>query len=500
MSSGHQDVVGERRRVPVTVLTGVLGSGKTTLLNHLLSALRGKRIAVILNEVGEVAIDDALLKENMKRHTEDEVVEFADGCSKARKDLARILRELGRRMRDTGEMLDAVVVETTGMASPSPVAQTFFADELVEQMFELDGIVTAVDATRILSQLKEQRGGSCASFSAAVEQVAFADRVLLNKVDLVTDVAEVDRIEARLRSINSLAVIKRCTHAKVPVNLVLGIQAFSLDRSLDVPAEKADLAVREAHVEAVASYSICMIGSVALDRFQSWVFSLLQRHGDKLFRVRGALSIEGVRRRFVFHTVHRLFNGDFQQPWGADEERGCKLTVVGRGIDIVRLRKDLHRCIANDENREAWSHALRFKIGDVVECNLGCQSGCGEGIVEAEEGMAEGQEGLADGEEGIAGEGLAAWEANDGDERGPEDAEAQDRNGRCQETEENARGVRESGPRTLWIRGVVIQLLYSDPSLPPGQTAPYQVQLENGVLVYAPFDDDDVIRMAPAEN
>merc|ERR1711959_771882 len=194
-------------KVPVTVLTGFLGSGKTTLLNHILTETHGKKIAIIENEFGEVGIDDALLQKNTKMQSDEEIIEMMNGCicCTVRQDLIVVLNKLRKRGEDKTLHLDGIVIETTGMADPAPVAQTFFVDEDVRRFSRLDGIVTLVDAKHIEQHLDEEKKEGAEN--EAVEQIAFADRLLLNKIDVVTE-EDLDRVEARLKSINSFAPIK----------------------------------------------------------------------------------------------------------------------------------------------------------------------------------------------------------------------------------------------------------------------------------------------------
>merc|ERR550514_1755970 len=205
----NDDEVSPIDKVPVTVLTGFLGSGKTTLLNHILTATHGKKIAVIENEFGEVGIDDDLLQKNTKMQADEEIIEMMNGCicCTVRQDLIVVLKKLAKRVQSGKLKLDGIVIETTGMADPAPVAQTFFVDDAVKARFKLDGIITLVDAKHIEQHLDEVKPEGAEN--EAVEQVAFADRILLNKTDLVEE-ADLLRIETRIKSMNAHAPIKRC--------------------------------------------------------------------------------------------------------------------------------------------------------------------------------------------------------------------------------------------------------------------------------------------------
>ena len=224
----------EDAKVPVTILTGFLGSGKTTLLNHILTRKHGKKLAIIENEFGDVGIDDALLKENMKEYQDEEIIEMMNGCicCTVRQDLIGVLQKLEKRVKSGALQLDGIIIETTGMADPAPVAQTFFVDEKVSAFTRLDGIVTLIDAKHIEQHLDEVKPEGVENES--VEQVCFADRLILNKCDLVEDEASLARVEGRLRALNAFAPILRSTKSVVDVSQVLDIKGFDLTRTLEM--------------------------------------------------------------------------------------------------------------------------------------------------------------------------------------------------------------------------------------------------------------------------
>jgi G3E family GTPase len=308
---------GDDSRVPVTILTGFLGAGKTTLFNHILTATHGKIIAVIQNEFGEVGIDDRLMKKTTKFATDEDIVEVLNGCicCSVRTDLIKVLQKLAERQKKGELFLDAIVIETTGMADPAPVAQTFLVDPLVRSFCCIDGVVTLVDAKHIEQHLDEAR--ETGAINESVQQVAFADRILLNKIDLVPDVKKLDHAEARLRGINAFAPIRRCTMSNVSVDEVLGIKGFDLRRALERDPDFLD-SKRKAtsHDSSVGSHSIdqgaarhlrqVKTGQLDLQLVQEWIGTLLEEKGVDIYRMKGVLSIAHAKQKFVFHAVHMV--------------------------------------------------------------------------------------------------------------------------------------------------------------------------------------------------
>ena len=354
-------------KIPVTVITGYLGAGKTTLLNRILSEPHGRRYAVIVNEFGEIGIDNDLVVD-----ADEEIFEMNNGCicCTVRGDLIRIIEGL---MRRRGKF-DAIIVETTGLADPAPVAQTFFVDADVKDAARLDAVVTLADAKFLSQRLKDA--------PEAKSQIAFADVIVLNKIDLVTQ-AELSEVEARIRGINPYAILHRSVKANVPLNVLLDQNAFDLERILkleprflaqdglisnqhDHPHQEEGHQCGEAcdhahghdhtapehhhhtnghdHLEVIhdteiQSVSVRHQGAVNPELFIPWLNDYVQREGADILRCKGIVALKNEPKRFVFQGVHMILDGDLQREWREDEKQESRLVFIGRNLKEAEIRK-----------------------------------------------------------------------------------------------------------------------------------------------------------------
>ncbi|MCU0271090.1 MAG: GTP-binding protein [Acidimicrobiales bacterium] len=305
-------------------------------MNYILTEQHGKRIAVIENEFGEIGIDDALVLD-----AEEEIFEMNNGCicCTVRGDLIRILGNLMRRR----DRFDHILIETTGLADPAPVAQTFFVDDEIRSQLRLDAIVTLVDAKHLPQHLDEIKPDGVEN--EAVEQVAFADRIVMNKVDLVTD-READDLETRLRSVNALAVVHRTAYGKVDLDAILNVGAFDLDRVLEMDPRFLDDTEHQ-HDQSVTSVGIELDGDLDPTKLNDWLGTLLAEHGVDIFRMKGILALTGDDQRYVFQGVHMLFDAQPDQPWKPGEARTNRLVFIGRNLDRDALTASFTACLAD---------------------------------------------------------------------------------------------------------------------------------------------------------
>jgi G3E family GTPase len=318
--------------IPVTVLTGFLGAGKTTLLNHVLRAAHGQRIAVIENEFGAAGIDNELLDQPQG----EEIVEMNNGClcCTVRGDLVRILGRLHER-RALGEIgFDRVLIETTGLADPAPVAQTFFVEESIREHYRLDAIVTVVDARHACQQL-DQHG-------EAQEQVAFADRLLISKSDLV-DAPTLAALRRRLASMNPRATQHLVRHGAIDLDEILDIHGFQLDEALRLDPEFLTDASHE-HDDAVSSWVYRSTRPFALDKLEDCLALLIGLFGTQLMRYKGVLDVAGDERRLYFQGVQAMYDASPGRPWAPGEERASTLVFIGRDMPWGWVREMVAAC------------------------------------------------------------------------------------------------------------------------------------------------------------
>ncbi|MGJ4930534.1 CobW family GTP-binding protein [Bradyrhizobium sp. HKCCYLS2038] len=341
-------------KTPVTVLTGYLGAGKTTLLNRILSEDHGKKYAVIVNEFGEIGIDNDLIV-----GADEEVFEMNNGCicCTVRGDLVRIISGL---MRRKGKF-DAIIVETTGLADPAPVAQTFFVDEDVQKNARLDAVVTVADAKWLSDRLKDA--------PEAKNQIAFADVIVLNKTDLVTK-PELAEVEARIRAINPYARLHRTERCQIAISDVLERGAFDLDRILEIEPEflnagddhdhhhhdhdhghdhhhHHDHGLKHYHDEEMQSLSLRSDKPLDPSKFMPWLQNLVQTEGGRILRSKGILSFQDDDDRYVFQGVHMMLEGDHQRKWKPDEARQSRVVFIGRELPEDAIREGFERCIVS---------------------------------------------------------------------------------------------------------------------------------------------------------
>ncbi|CAN8305077.1 unnamed protein product [Cochlearia groenlandica] len=361
-------------RIPATIITGFLGSGKTTLLNHILTGNHGKRIAVIENEFGEVDIDGSLVA--AKTAGAEDIIMLNNGClcCTVRGDLVRMISELVNKKKGR---FDHIVIETTGLANPAPIIQTFYAEDDIFSDVKLDGVVTMVDAkhARLHLDVVKPEG----YVNEAVEQIAYADRIIVNKTDLVGE-PELGSLMQRIKTINSMANMKRTKYGKVDLDYVLGIGGFDLERIESSVNEehKEDHEGHDGHQHdhdhdhdchdhahdhhnehehehnhshdhthdpGVTSVSIVCEGDLDLEKANMWLGALLYQRSEDIYRMKGILSVQDMDERFVFQGVHEIFEGSPDRLWGKDETRTNKIVFIGKGLNREELEMGFKACL-----------------------------------------------------------------------------------------------------------------------------------------------------------
>ena len=323
----------QEQMVPVTILTGFLGAGKTTLLNRILKEDHGHKIAVIENEFGEVGVDSEIIESS-----DEQIIEMNNGCicCTVRGDLIKILGTLKDR-RAKGELkFDRVVIETTGMADPGPVAQTFFTDEDIGNYYLLDSILTVVDAKHAEKQLDE--------FREAQEQVGFADRILMSKTDLVSE-EEVAKLTARVRKMNPRAPVKKLHFGQAPIGELLDIRGFNLNAILELdPAFLTDS--HHEHHDEVESFVFRSDKPFDGDKLEQFLSGMIQVYGPDLLRYKGVLWMKGKPQRVVFQGVHMMMGGDMGKPWAKGEKKHSTLVFIGKKLPKDLFLAGLEQCLA----------------------------------------------------------------------------------------------------------------------------------------------------------
>lgn len=328
------------KKIPVTIIGGFLGAGKTTLVNHLVAQASGERIGIVVNEYGEVGIDGELIV-----HDREALIEIRNGCicCTVRTDL---VTAIGRLLDAGAGIIDRLVIETSGLADPAPVLQTFLADADLRNRVTLESVVTVVDACHLARQVSDP---------TAREQIAFADLLVLNKCGLA-DTAALPALEAALRRFNPAATLVRADHAALDASIVFGQPRFSLPALLDI--EPAILDEEHDHEHDPSVSSCAVVSDTPLDgtRFNRWIAGLVQDRGADLMRMKAVLYFDGEARRYFFHGVHMLVDARPGPRWAEGEPRGSRMVWIGRGLDPATLRAGFLQCQTNlrvDNMREA---------------------------------------------------------------------------------------------------------------------------------------------------
>jgi G3E family GTPase len=323
--------------IPATILTGFLGAGKTTLLNRILTERHGERIAVIENEFGEEGIDNEILVQDK----EEQIIEMNNGCicCTVRGDLVKILGDLAQKRKKGQLKFDRVIIETTGMAAPGPVAQTFFMDDDIHEQFILDAVITIVDAKHGQQQLDDN--------SEARAQVGFADRILLSKTELVAE-EETKKLMARLRAMNPRAAFQKVHFGETDIKEILDIRGFNLNSVLDIDPDFLTEDHHE-HSDDVQSFVFTSERALDMEKIEAFLSLLVQTYGADMLRYKGVLNLKGQDQRMIFQGVHMLMGGSPGKVWAPGEKRESKMVFIGRNLPKRIFVEGLAYCVADDE-------------------------------------------------------------------------------------------------------------------------------------------------------
>jgi len=377
----------KRGKIPVTVVTGFLGAGKTTMIQHVLRQQTEAKILVVENEVGAVGVDHELLVKDSK----EEIVLLRNGCvcCSVRADFTRVLKE---QIARDGAPFDAIILETTGIAKPAPIIQSFFADKEVVKTAKLDAVLAVVDAVHLWKHVTLARGGQAAGKAKkgevtqleggqeeVVEQIAYADRVIINKADLVTE-EELIKVGVVVKSLNSGAEVLRAVKGQLPISELLNLRAFDLQNKAAVPSlqvvgthdsnrtmkqrkatfnlldikrgeavmfgEDGKLRLAsEVHRSMVDTFVVSELGSVHIDQFNEWIAKFLQEHGERIYRMKGFVSVQGENHKLVFQAIHMSFTGERGELWERSDKRKCTLIMIGKNLPSLEARLGLQRCM-----------------------------------------------------------------------------------------------------------------------------------------------------------
>ena len=359
----------EENKIPVTILTGYLGSGKTTFVNYLLKEKHGYKFAIIENEFGEVGIDDGLVLQ-----TNEEIIEMMNGCicCTVREDLIVTIKKLIETRKDK---FNHIIIETTGLADPAPVAQTFFVDDDMSNLCRLDSIITFIDSKFTAQHLDEEKPEGVEN--EAHEQVAFADVLILNKTDLVSK-EELEITKKKLKAINVHAPIIESQYSRVPIEKVINIKSFDLEKTLEMDEGFLDVDAEHQHDSSISSFGIHIEGEFLIDKLNDWLRQLMMEKGQDLYRSKGILAIKDSPDKYVFQAVHMMMNLDSSsnlgmehEPWKEDEKKINKFCFIGKNLDKKTMINDLKECIFDGKIPDPGpvpTDELRFKVGEHVQC------------------------------------------------------------------------------------------------------------------------------------